>query len=310
VNYFAHIARSFFRHPRFFAMRTIARFPAVRRMVVRSQRALRGRDFRRFQAENGARTSQFFHDVQVGEISNHLLRDGVAFGLQLPAATVAELREFAARNPCWAERNPAFGFPPGQSDAARERLGRAFLLAQYFNIGRHSPVVAALAEDPVLLDIASRYLGTRPVLVGANMWWSYPEKVSDAARNEAAQMFHYDLDDFRFLKFFFYLTDVDEAAGPHVVVRGSHENKRFGSLKESLKVRRYSDDEIVRRYGADSIVTITGNAGTGFAEDTLAIHKGLTPRNSPRLLLQLQYAFNDYGNQSDVIDDSRLAMIV
>lgn len=310
MNYLLHLSRSLARHPRFFVMRSVARFPPVRRSALAMQRWWRGGDYAAFKAEIASRSSNYFGTVDVDRIGTDLLRDGVAFGLSLPAEAVASLCEFAASQPCWAERNPALGFPPGKTDEARRKLGRRFLLAQYFNIRHHSPVVAELAQDPLLLGIAGNYLGTRPRLVGANMWWSYPETLDASARNDAAQMFHYDLDDFRFVKFFFYLTDVDEDSGPHVVVRGSHERKRFASFQDALKVRRYTDEEIVTLYGADSVLTITGKAGTCFAEDTLAIHKGTTPRTRARLLLQLQYAYNDYGNQSDDVDPSRLTMIV
>jgi hypothetical protein len=310
VNYLIRIARSLARHPRFFVMRTVARFDWVRHAAVKLQQFWRRADFRRFQAAEKGRRSRFFPDADVHGIGERLLRDGVAFGLKLQPEVVAQLRAFADGQPLWAERNPAYGFPPGQADKARERLGRRFLLAQYFNIEKRSQLIAELARDPVLLEIAASYLGTRPILVGANMWWSFPETASEGAHNEAAQMFHYDLDDFRFLKFFFYLTDVDEESGPHVVVRGSHEDKRFGSFSETLKVRRYSDAEIEAWHGKDRIVVITGEAGTCFAEDTLCIHKGTPPRAAPRLLLQLQYAFNDFGNQNDIVADDRLAMIV
>ena len=50
-------------------------------------------------------------------------------------------------------------------------------------------------------------------------------------------------------------------------------------------------------------------AGTGFAENTLCIHKGSTPRATPRLLLQLQYALFDYGAMNDHVDRDRLRPI-
>jgi len=41
--------------------------------------------------------------------------------------------------------------------------------------------------------------------------------------------FHYDLEDYRFIKFMFYLTDVDLFNSPHhIYVKGSHEKKKLG----------------------------------------------------------------------------------
>jgi hypothetical protein len=122
-------------------------------------------------------------------------------------------------------------------------------------------------------------------------------------------MFHYDLDDFKFIKFFFYLTDVDAGSGPHVAVRTSHLRRRVARFGDRLKVRRYSDDEVIGLYGRDQIVSITGPAGMGFAEDTICIHKGQTPVSRERLILQFQYALNDWGNQHDERDESELVVI-
>jgi hypothetical protein len=61
--------------------------------------------------------------------------------------------------------------------------------------------------------------------------------------------------------------------------------------------------------GPDNIVTITGPAGTGFAEDTLCIHKGQSPTARERLILQFQYAFNDWGIQHDDRDPAEFRMI-
>ena len=48
----------------------------------------------------------------------------------------------------------------------------------------------------------------------------------------------------------------------------------------------------------DQINVITGKAGDGFFEDTFSYHKGTHP-NKRRLLLQFEYAINDFGNQND-----------
>ena len=161
-----------------------------------------------------------------------------------------------------------------------------------------------------MLEIAARYLGTVPKLVGVALWWSYPEQADSGSRNRAAQMFHFDLDDFKFIKFFFYLTHVDSTGGPHVIVRATHRDKRNLMRGDALRVRRYSDEEVETTYGKERVVSITGPAGTGFIEDTLCIHKGAPPLSRTRLVFQVQYALNDFGNQHDDIDQSKLASIV
>jgi hypothetical protein len=295
-------------HPGFVFMRTVARLDSVRGAAVALQRAGRP-SLGRFLRSLDGRTSRFFPGVDAARFAAGVVRDGYSLGLDLPVVTVAALNDFAQGHACYVDRNPALGFMPAQVEEARRKLGRPFLLAQYFNLLEQSPLISELSADPVLLAIAAHYLRTAPTLVGANLFWSYPAAVSADQHNYAAQMFHYDLDDFKFLKFFFYLIDVDSGSGPHVIVKATHNSKRFVTFGDRLKVRRYTDEEIVSAYGQENIVTITGPSGTGFAEDTLCIHKGQPPTEKVRLILQFQYALNDWGVQHDRKDQVELSML-
>jgi hypothetical protein len=76
-----------------------------------------------------------------------------------------------------------------------------------------------------------------------------------------------------------------------------------------LIIRRYTDDEITSFYPADRIVDIGGGAGEGFAEDTFCIHKGNSPFENPRLLLQFQFTLFDYDAQRDKFGAEQLKLI-
>lgn len=115
------------------------------------------------------------------------------------------------------------------------------------------PAIEQIGRDPIVLDIAGAYLGTPPRLIASELWWSFAGRHDRASQNAAAQLFHFDLDDFGQIKLFFYLTDVDEAAGPHVFVRATHRSKR---LAHEVLVRRLDDDAVARAYGADLIERI------------------------------------------------------
>jgi hypothetical protein len=153
------------------------------------------------------------------------------------------------------------------------------------------PEIAALSRDPALIAIAEQYLGKPPRHTGTELWWTFPSPVTEQQKSDAAQLFHFDLDDFRFLKFFFYLTDVGDGAGPHVVVLGTHRRK---TLTHQAVIRRQSDADIVRAYGAERVRRILLPAGSGFAEDTFCFHKGETPTRDRRLLLQFEFCVNDF----------------
>lgn len=295
-------------HPGYVMMRVAARFATVRNSVTALQRLSRP-SLADYLHRLDGRRSRFFPDHIPEKLAASVARDGFAFGLDLGNDHVSELLHFAENEPCFVDRNPALGFLPQDVAGVREKLGYSFLQAQYFNVRKRSELVRELSEDPVLLATAALYLRTPPKLVGVNLFWSYPAQVSVDKRSYAAQLFHYDLDDFKFIKFFFYLTDVDMESGPHVIVRASHVNKIHRTIGDLLKVRRYTDEEIVAGYGDDRITTITGPAGTGFAEDTMSIHKGLPPSTGKRLILQIQYAINDWGAQHDERDESELVML-
>jgi len=142
------------------------------------------------------------------------------------------------------------------------------------------PHLLALANSAPLVRLAAHYIGCKPTISAIALRWSYPQ----AGAGSGLQGFHRDCDDWRFIKVFAYLTDVDEAAGPHVYISGT-QNEHC-----SMKLEAYSDDDIASRYGAARTSSVIGPAGTGFAVDTRGIHKGMVPTQKPRLLLQIQYS--------------------
>ena len=142
------------------------------------------------------------------------------------------------------------------------------------------PHLLALANSAALVRLAAHYIGCKPTISAIGLRWSYPQTGSGSG----LQGFHRDCDDWRFIKVFVYLTDVDDAAGPHVYVAGTHHEH------SSVRLQPYSDEEVARRYGTPRIASVTGPAGTAFAVDTCGIHKGQVPTEKPRLLLQVQYS--------------------
>ena len=83
------------------------------------------------------------------------------------------------------------------------------------------------------------------------------------------------MDRIKFLKFFFYLTDVgpEKRARTHTC-RDSHNRKPAGLTQGRTNL---SDEEMFKYYAKDQIVEITGSRGTIFAVDTRGFHKGKPP---------------------------------
>ena len=150
-------------------------------------------------------------------------------------------------------------------------------------------LIQDLAFDPSLLRIANKFLKTKPVLDIISMWWSLP--FSRKAADKAAQKYHFDMDRFKFMKFFFYLNDVGANNGPHCYVKGSTTN----IPKPILEDRRIEDEEIAQNYSAQNIIELKGEAGSIMAVDTRGFHKGKTLTTGKRLLLQLQFSNSVFG---------------
>jgi hypothetical protein len=310
MRFIRTLVRGFRTQPRYTAMRLLARFASARHAVVTGRALLHRGRLARFMRECEARMGEsIFPGLDRRAFVQELREHGVAFGLNLPASMVQEIRAWTEVNPSFADRIEHRGVRPGQVAVAQQRLGKPILLTQYFNARSQCPAVAKLAADPALNWIAAAYLRSAPTFVGSNLWWTYPVDATNEDRDLHAHLFHRDVDDFSFFKFFFYLTDVASGEGAHVLVRGSHRRPPARSLADRWNIRRYSDDEIAATYDARDVLEITGEAGTGFAENTLCVHKGRTPVTRARLLLQLQYALFDYGNMHDERDPAKLSYI-
>lgn len=212
--------------------------------------------------------------------------------MKLPQPMIDRLTDFARTN----EANFKGGDVEGRGlfDAATPR---ARIYSFPARDCLRSPDIQDVLGDEFLLSLAGRYLGVTPIVDLLTMWWS--AVFEEGSASEAAQLFHFDMDKPRWLKLFIYLTDVDESAGPHVYVERSHRlrNEKVGSLLRR-GYTRIPDADIVDAYGAESLRSIGGPAGTIFVADTIGFHKGLPPTGKERLVLQLSYATTLFGGAS------------
>jgi hypothetical protein len=232
-------------------------------------------------------------DVDVDEAARAIYQDGFFPGLQLRKDVVEQLRAFSSMATCFAEGNPDLPFRYGEKEIVERQSGRTFKLGKFLYAFSASPVLQALASDPQLLAIARKYLRTEPVLVSARIWWSFAGPTDAKQQMRDGQGFHYDIDGYRALAFFFYLTDVGPSNGPHVYVRGSHTKKLLRHIVSLYKGR--TDAEIESVYGLERQVVCHGPAGSGFAEDIFGFHKGVHPQSGDRLIVQLRFGLRDYG---------------
>lgn len=262
---------------------------------------------RQFGSEKSTERSQqpllleesLFPEMDIDAAVKALEDKGVARGLQLPRDILSGILDYANATNCYGDRKPQCGFPHAQRAEAERLYGSEFMRGEYFNTLSECPAIQTLARDPKLFAIARRYFGVRPKLTSARLWWNFVLHDEGRDLSEGARTFHYDMDDYRCLACFFYLTDVDDGAGPHVYVKGSHVRKTFRHRLTFFN-RNQSDRDIVDFYGADNLVTVCGRAGTGFIEDKFSFHKATSPTQTNRLILYLQFGMFDYGVNSCV----------
>ncbi len=166
-------------------------------------------------------------------------------------------------------------------------------VAAYANNGQvlADPLLKSIAEDPLILHLAASHLKTEAIPIDATLWYSFPSK---SPSSESAQLFHFDLDTLRWLKVFYYLTDVNTESGPHLYIKGTHKPgvKDAELLKKGYA--RILDSEMESAHPGKK-VSITGPAGTVILGDTRCFHKGTHLKSGHRLIFSPIYAPSKIG---------------
>jgi hypothetical protein len=287
-NYFNKTHAYLTKNPRLFLVRKLARFEVLRN----------GIHYLFKNKKESEKISQFNHDyfenIDLDIINSSLKENGYYSGLNLPQHIVEQILEFAESNICYGNRDPKLYFYLSNKKQAEISNGKQFLVGSYLHNIEKCPAINKMKTEPGLLAIAAKFLEARPVHIASELVWSFPVSTEWIEQLNLAQVFHYDIDDYKFLKFFFYLTNVDMFNGPHVCIRGSHKNKKFLHQLIGLRCANLDDKKIVDYYGDENLVNFYGPAGFGFVEDPFCFHKGTPPTDKARLFLQLEFAINNY----------------
>jgi hypothetical protein len=216
-----------------------------------------------------------------------LRAEGIHPAPRLAPETVAEIARYARAAGC-ARPDRRERFLASEVVDARLPDGAPAAVADVVDL-MTCPAVRRVMADPHLLEIARRYLRYRPNRVEARLWWSFRGDLDPEERRRQGQAidFHYDIPGYNAIYAYFYLSDVDRAAGPHVTIRGSHRGKPARMIFASTA---QPEERVLRRYGAESALVIEGKAGTGFFEDPACFHKAAAPLARDRLVLQIRYS--------------------
>lgn len=215
------------------------------------------------------------------------------FPEQLPAELCDKLLQFALSHPCTPRAKDGVGAAPTPVATYPRSDPQAIIYEFHPGDLINQPDVQRLMGDGSFLALAQDYLGAQPVLDTVNMWWTTAH--SQQPDRNAAQLYHFDMDHVRWLKFFIYLTDITPAVGPHCFVSGSH---RSGGIPDSFLSQGYArltDVEVAANYSAQDLMEFTGRRGTIIAEDTRGLHKGKPVLQGDRLMFEFEFSNSLFG---------------
>ena len=227
-------------------------------------------------------------DAQIADTVAQLKNSGFApLPLRLSLQEIEALRRFAYETPAHGtDYNgkivlSAAHIPPGEP---RYNWWMHELVRQ--------PVVQRLLTEGPYCRIAQDYLGCRPTLAHVTLFLDQLHPVTYGPHT-----YHYDNEGPAFLKFFFYLTDVDTETGAHHFIRGSHGHSK---PKRFARATFYTDDDLLDHYGHDKELVIEGPAGTVFAEDTAGFHRGSAIERDHRIVLQFEFSILDVPTEHEL----------
>ncbi len=150
-----------------------------------------------------------------------------------------------------------------------------------------------LLKDEIY-DLGLKYFGTEPFLDHVSL--SISTNFNKKPDGEAAQLYHFDLDKPKWLKFLTYVNDVGITNGPHCFIKKTHKSNAIPfSLRSRGYVRIDDENEKIKKLIKNEI-KITGKAGTSIIEDTKGLHKGLMVEKGYRILLNIQINSSMFGS--------------
>lgn len=145
------------------------------------------------------------------------------------------------------------------------------------------PEVLSFMSDKRFVDLAGHYLGEVPLLSSAQLWWS---PVNTTAKS--SQLYHFDEEDDRQLKFFLNVETIGPEHGPFTAIpsdASARAKARTGSMHG-----RFQDDWVDACQNGEPPTAFVGARGTLAAVDTSrCLHYGSRGNSADRAVLMFQF---------------------
>ncbi len=265
----------------------LGRFKTIRRGYSIYQGQLQ-RFKPQYQQKLNITTASELCPIQLNQCVENIRQTGVYLGLQLNTKAVQIIRSLADSNLCTEPKHHGFFLAAEIKNGRLHGKGRLVLRGLVSNIDK-CPTVDKIIRDAMLIEIARKYLGYYPTLITRHLTWSFASDLDEAEIQKLypPTNFHYDVAGLNFVTASFFITDVDENTGLHIMIEKSHNRKPWQMLVRS-NIQKEAD--VWRYYNRSDQLTIKGNAGFGFFQDPSCLHKLKLPRNGNRLILQIRYS--------------------
>ncbi len=189
-----------------------------------------------------------------------------------------------SENQNWESNLRSVNFEPNNFEAVMYELPKKKVLM--------NKSICNIIFSEKILSICQEYFDSQPIFDHASL--SISTSYSKSPDSKAAQLFHFDLDRPKWLKFLIYITDVSLDNGPHVFVEGTHKDNGIKKSLLSMGYERISD-KIIKEIYKDDVKTFNKKKGTLIIEDTRGLHKGDIVKSGFRCLLNIQFNSSNYG---------------
>ena len=142
-----------------------------------------------------------------------------------------------------------------------------------------------------LIEIVSRYLNCVPILTNLSLWYSPNDKIFE----NSSQEYHLDHEDYKQVKGFLFINDIDEQTGPLSIINTlqSNEIQKSINYKMTKKTKRVNDEiigDLIRKNINIQENVITGKSGDLLLCDTSScFHYGSRLGTKARYILAFQY---------------------
>jgi hypothetical protein len=183
--------------------------------------------------------------------------------------------------------NEKFFFDPNNLKAILYETETNYLLNQ--------KIIQKIISNKEIYQIAREYFKSEPFFdhVNIGISTSFNKNFNDTGDSKAAQLYHFDMDRPKWLKFLIYVCDVNEDNGPHCFVKYTHKNNGIPFRLRSQGYVRITDETL--RQNNLQAERFTEKAGTAIIEDTKGLHKGEKLKDGYRILMNIQVNNSMFG---------------